>query len=158
MVAREQHVAAVRASVGEATAFRRKVLYLVDTLTGEGGTESALAKMASLLPSRGWDCTIGTFRLAVDNPAFLRLFNCPIVDFTMHNTYGWTAWKTAWRLRRFVAREVGFKWRGGKLPCWKPELPARAIKVIDVLCAYFRASEQPGSAFGGGKGIQNVAQ
>ena len=103
--ARRQTVSSAPPSVGQAAAFPRKVLYLVDTLTGEGGTESALAKMASLLPSRGWDCTIGTFRLAVDNPAFLRLFNCPIVDFTMHNTYGWTAWKTAWRLRRFVARE-----------------------------------------------------
>ncbi len=41
-------------------------------------------------------------------------------------------------LQRFVWGELGFKWRGGRLPCWHPQLPERALRVLNDLRRFYR--------------------
>lgn len=40
-------------------------------------------------------------------------------------------------LQRFVSRELGFKWRGGRLVCWEPDLPQRALRVLHELRRFY---------------------
>jgi len=58
---------AVDAALPQSLDNRPHILYLMDDLWGLGGAESALLRIARLLPDR-YRCTIGTFRLRPASP------------------------------------------------------------------------------------------
>ena len=82
----------------------RKVLYLVDTLLGSGGTEGALLRMVRHLPRYGYECSIATFDIS-PNRDFLESFPCPIHDLRLARIYDFNALKVAVRLWNLIRTE-----------------------------------------------------
>jgi glycosyltransferase involved in cell wall biosynthesis len=80
------------------------ILYLIDVLGGIGGAEGVLLRIPKLLPKDRYRCTIGTFRLRPDSPAF-DLLPCPIREFPVSRVFGMGALRTALDLRRFIRSE-----------------------------------------------------
>ena len=88
---------------GSATA--RHVLFLFDQLRClDGGAEGALLKITQMLPADRYRASVATFWTPRDN-GFLCRFPCPVHVFPLERTYGWTAWKTALKLRRLIRSE-----------------------------------------------------
>jgi glycosyltransferase involved in cell wall biosynthesis len=80
------------------------ILYLIDVLWGLGGAEGVLLRIPKLLPKDRYRCTIGTFRLRPESPAFEQL-PCPIREFPIKRVFGMGALRAALDLRRFIKSE-----------------------------------------------------
>jgi glycosyltransferase involved in cell wall biosynthesis len=80
------------------------VLYLIDSLNGWGGAETALLRLVKYLPRDRYRCTVGTFAV---HPRFdgLTQFPCPVQVFPLRRTYDNQALRTAFRLGSFIRRE-----------------------------------------------------
>jgi glycosyltransferase involved in cell wall biosynthesis len=80
------------------------ILYLIDSLCGWAGAESALLRMTRYLPTDRYGCTVVTFQT---HPNFngLGQFPCPVRVFPMKRTYTWQSLQTALKLRKLIRRE-----------------------------------------------------
>ncbi len=69
----------------------------------------------------------------------------PLVEVTSCPEKGkkheWVALRVRRGVQRFVSRELGFNWRGGRLIRWTDELPARVAKVIERLKAFYHDTD-----------------
>jgi len=80
------------------------ILYLIDVLWGLGGAGGVLLSIPGLLPKDRYRCTIGTFRLRPELPAFDEL-PCPVREFPVKRVFGMGALRAALDLRRFIRSE-----------------------------------------------------
>jgi glycosyltransferase involved in cell wall biosynthesis len=80
------------------------VLYVIDSLCGWAGAESALLRMTRYLPTDRYRCTVVTFRT---HPHFngWNQFPCNVRLFPMRRTYGWEAFRTALKLRQIIRKQ-----------------------------------------------------
>jgi glycosyltransferase involved in cell wall biosynthesis len=83
---------------------RPHILYLIDGLWSLGGAENALLRAVRLLPRDRFRCSIGTFRLRATLPA-LQDLPCPVHEFPLTSVFGWQAFQSARKLRRFIRTE-----------------------------------------------------
>ena len=83
---------------------RPHVLFLIDQLCQVGGAEQALLNIVRLLPENKFRCSLATFKLDSSVDKFRRI-SCPIHVFPLQRTYGWSGWKMAFALRRFIRSE-----------------------------------------------------
>lgn len=83
---------------------RTHILFLIDILVGNGGAESALIRIARLLPKERYRCSIATFRLRPTLP-LLKECPCPIYEFPVKRAFSPGALVQALRLRKFIRSE-----------------------------------------------------
>src|SRR5579871_321147 len=81
---------------------RHHVLYLIDRLASNGGTEGVLQKICRFLPSDRFRVSVATL-LARDD--IRENFPCPVAVYPLNRIYGWHAFKCGLELSRFVRSE-----------------------------------------------------
>jgi L-malate glycosyltransferase len=81
---------------------RHHVLYLIDRLASNGGTEGVLQKICRFLPSDRFRVSVATL-LARDD--IRENFPCPVAVYPLNRIYGWHAFKCGLELSRFLRSE-----------------------------------------------------
>ncbi|HLH37699.1 MAG TPA: glycosyltransferase [Bryobacteraceae bacterium] len=80
-----------------------RILYIIDTLGGEGGAELSLLRLIRHLPPERFRCRVITFHNR--NPEFLKEFPCRVDHWELKRVYGWRAAVVAAHLRNIVRRD-----------------------------------------------------
>ena len=98
---------ATRESIAEAALAPRpiRVLYIIDSLWGNGGAESSLLRLVSDLHGYGFECRVLTFHSNDQARPFLDRFPCPVDFWHLNNMYDRNAFRVARQLRRLVQEQ-----------------------------------------------------
>ena len=98
---------AIRESAAEATTPARpiRVLYIIDSLWGNGGAESSLLRLVSDLHGYGFECRVLTFHSNDGARPFLDRFPCPVDFWHLNNMYDRNAFRVGRKLRRLVQEQ-----------------------------------------------------
>jgi len=81
-----------------------KILFIMDLLTGFGGTEKHLFQLVKNIDSNKFECYLFAFQ---SNPNFLKNYEtyCHILPFSLKKIYNWEAFRTAPDVIRFIKKE-----------------------------------------------------